>query len=350
MEVYIRLKKKKNVNAFKFLSLLQKIKTLENLKRMGCEENKRIIKKLLELEKNGIVEFDIDSTNSKLKELYRNLNDQRKVSRICKRNAGFWNLVGEEIEWIKRPKDLDYLSIDSPFNSLKTFEREIYFNLINPYLKNIKKNSLILDAGGGIGRFTIELAKMGYRVHLVDFCKTSLKKAIRHALEKKLIERIDFWWEDINNLSVFPDNYFDAVFAIEVICYCANPLKALKELVRVTRKGGLLFISVEGKYGSMLVDPRISLREFESIYYRNKLCIKNDVFVNYYTKEEFKKLIKKARMKVLSIKGCHYVADGIFHEFLSEKNYEKLLKIEKICRKDQRFNRLARAWLGIGEK
>ncbi len=282
-------------------------------------------------------------TKMEIKKLYKYLKNIRKM---CDNNPELSNIVGYERDWQLHSKSLDFLDKGSDYYMIKGLERDIYFDLIGPYLKDLKENSLIADIGGGIGRFAIPLAKMGHKVCLVDACKSNLKVALKHISKERLLKKISFKFANAENLKMFRNNRFDATFAIELICYCTNPEKILKELVRVTKNNGMFFISVEGKYGSLISDNTISVNNFHSIFNDSKLFIKEHLYVKYYTKEEFENLLKKYGIEVLDIMGCQYVTDGIFRRFTSDD--KKLMEIEKICQGDKILKNLGRVWLAIG--
>lgn len=263
---------------------------------------------------------------------------------------GRWNIIGYEKDWKKYPETLDFLDKKSDYYEIKKFEKEVYLEIIKPFLKKIKKNSLILDACGGIGRFAIELAKIGYKVNLVDASKTNIKVARKHILKEKLTDRIDTYTSNIEDLSAFEDEKYDTILAIEAICYCSNPEKALKELLRVLKPNGLIFISVENKYGSILSDTNITSKNFLQVCLKNKLEVKNCLYVQYYTKEMLEKLLNKLGVKILKFISCHYVAEGIFNRFFDYKNKKKLMEIERFCRNDFVLRNLARAWFVVGKK
>lgn len=277
------------------------------------------------------------------------------MDKICREEPGLWNIVAYEKEWKIYPSYLDFLNKDSEMYELKNLEKEIYFELMRPFLNKLPEGSTVLDGGGGIGRFAFDLVKMGYGVHLVDACKTNLGIAQKY-IKKRRIKNLSLHWTRVENLSMFRDNTFDATFAIELICYCTHPEKALKQLVRVTKKNGLIVVSVEGKYGAMLADPHIPVDKISQILNKNLVSIKNYLYVHYYTQESLKRVLENCGIKVLKIFGCHYVPDGIFHRLittdkLGDKNYkEKILKMEKLCREDPVVKNLARAWLSIGRK
>lgn len=81
--------------------------------------------------------------------------------------------------------------------------------------KYLPKNGLILDDGGGPGRYTIGLAKLGYDIVLLDlvdenlkFAKEQIKKAGVDNKIKQIIQG------SITDLSKFSNNTFDAFVSL----------------------------------------------------------------------------------------------------------------------------------------
>ncbi|RLG39789.1 MAG: class I SAM-dependent methyltransferase [Thermoproteota archaeon] len=120
--------------------------------------------------------------------------------------------------------------------------------------KHLPKRGLILDAGGGPGRYTIELAKRGYDLVLLDIspellniARREIKRAVVEENVKQIIEG------SITDLSMFDDETFDAVLCL------GGPLnhilseelreKAAEELVRVAKRGAPIFVSVISRLG-----------------------------------------------------------------------------------------------------
>jgi ubiquinone/menaquinone biosynthesis C-methylase UbiE len=63
--------------------------------------------------------------------------------------------------------------------------------IIREYLPK-DKDIKILDAGGGIGRISIPLAKMDYKVVLLDISRTALNFARKKAEEEEVADKIEF--------------------------------------------------------------------------------------------------------------------------------------------------------------
>ncbi len=111
--------------------------------------------------------------------------------------------------------------------------------------KIVKPGNFILDAGGGTGTTTLKaLRKTGPdgKVVLLDFSENMLDKARVKAAALSLESRIQFCAGDMYNIP-FPDNNFDVVLSTYSTCPLADPLSAVAEMVRVTKKEGLIGIA-----------------------------------------------------------------------------------------------------------
>jgi ubiquinone/menaquinone biosynthesis C-methylase UbiE len=338
-----------------------KILSLVNKKRgisvkgltMDCKrEFAYILKKVAELEKSGIIKLELSCDSLTLR---RSSKTRDAIFQRHKKNPSLCNLIAYEKECNAYPSLFNFLDKGSQIYKLKALEREIYFDLIAPFLNRLKKSATVLDAGGGIGRFAVQLSKMGHRVHLVDYSEQALKMALRNLTREGAVD-FELHWADVTNLSIFSDDTFDATFAIELICYSDNPAKMVRELVRVTRRKGLIIISVEGKYGGLLSDSNVSFDKLLTIFQDDLLYIKNYLYVHYYTPASLRRLLENSGVKIIGIFGSHYVTEGIFHRLidinkLNDKNYKnRVLKIEKLCQRQPVLKNLARAWVAVGTK
>ena len=130
-------------------------------------------------------------------------------------------------------------------------EFTITMHFIHKYLP---KRGLVLDADGGPGRYTIELARKGYDIILVDLVPEMLKtaeKQIKRADVKKRVKQLIEG--SVDDLSAFADETFDAVLCL------GGPLnhmldarrreQAVTELVRVARPDAPVIASVISRIG-----------------------------------------------------------------------------------------------------
>lgn len=221
-----------------------------------------------------------------------------------------------------------------PYHKLE-FDTTLHF-----LKKYLPKKGLILDAGGGPGRYTIELAKSGYDIVLLDLTPKLLgvaKREIKKAGVQNKIKEIKEG--SIDNLSMFENNTFDAVIclggALSHIVNKKQREKAINELARVARKNSPVFVSVIG---------RLAVLVSELIYFPEEMEVKK-VFqkvrdtgdyqggygfapCHFYLPEELKELFERRKIKVLGMCGL----EGLATHHLKEinqlfKQYPKACKI-----------------------
>lgn len=133
-------------------------------------------------------------------------------------------------------------------------EARVSFHMHRRYLEQyVRAGDRVLEAGAGPGRFTIELARLGARITVGDASRVQLElnreKVGEAGCEGSVVGREVL---DIVDLSAFAPEQFDAV-----VCY-GGPLsyvleragEALDELLRVTKRGGHVLLSVMSLAGA----------------------------------------------------------------------------------------------------
>ena len=119
--------------------------------------------------------------------------------------------------------------------------------------RQVRSGDHVLDIGAGPGRFTIELARLGARVTVGDISLAQLelnrRKVQEAGHEAAVIDRVLI---DVVDLSAFATDAFDAV-----VCYGGalsytfdRADQAVGELLRVTRPGGRVLLSVMSLLGT----------------------------------------------------------------------------------------------------
>jgi SAM-dependent methyltransferase len=153
--------------------------------------------------------------------------------------AGFYDRYGDG-EWDRHARSAAH---------------RVAFAVHRAFLRDyVQPGDLVLEAGAGAGRFTVELARLGARIHVGDLSPVQIDLNRQHVDEAGVSESVvGCEVLDICDLAKFEDGTFDAV-----VCY-GGPLsyvreladQALGELVRVTKPGGHVLISVMSTLGTM---------------------------------------------------------------------------------------------------
>ena len=194
--------------------------------------------------------------------------------------------------------------------------RQIEFLVTTYFLKRyLPKRGLVLDAGGGPGRYAIELAKRGYNVVLLDLVPEMLKIAKRrirragvHTKVKQLVQG------SIEDLSVFDEKIFDAVLCL------GGPLghllnikqreKASSELIRVAKGGAPIFVSVISRVGlvkTILIEfpheMKYARHHWETGDYIPGLQGEGFTAAHWFTPEELRALFEGQGVQTLDLAG-----------------------------------------------
>jgi ubiquinone/menaquinone biosynthesis C-methylase UbiE len=108
-------------------------------------------------------------------------------------------------------------------------------------VQKIPANGKVLEIAPGPGYFCIELAKLGnYQITGLDISKSFVEIARKNATEAGL--KIDFR-EGNASAMPFQDNTFDFTFCQAAFKNFSEPVKAIAEMYRVLRPGGISVIS-----------------------------------------------------------------------------------------------------------
>ncbi len=208
----------------------------------------------------------------------------------------------------------------------EVFQEKVYGYVTWEHLKkHIPKdrNSLILDAGGGTGRWAIPLAKMGYNVMLCDISEGMLKQAKKNIDKEKLSEKIALKKEDVTKLS-FPDEMFDFVLCEDGPVSIADSQKVVRELGRVLKKDGKMWACVVGRYPLALVraekssEKALKIIKGEINYVRYKGVDSNRVF----SPKEVQNLFQENDIEVIKMYGNRIVTAVLSKEIQRTMDFD----------------------------
>lgn len=136
-------------------------------------------------------------------------------------------------------------------NPVARFEYENTISTLEDYLPS---RGLVLDAGGGPGRYAIWLAEQGYTVKHFDLSSEQVQLAKEQAEEYDVADRITCEQGDIRNIP-FDDNEFDAVCCLggplSHVMNAAEREQAVDELQRVAKPDAPVFVSVMGRLAAL---------------------------------------------------------------------------------------------------
>jgi S-adenosylmethionine-dependent methyltransferase len=188
--------------------------------------------------------------------------------------------------------------------------------------KYLPKKGLVLDAGGGPGRYTIELASKGYDVVLLDYTLANLRFAKRQIEREELGSRVKGIVEgSIVDLSKFSNNTFDAVICLggplSHVIGEGDRRKAVSELVRVAKRHSPIFISVMGRLAVLVTELKYFQHELQYPFFEKMrdsgdyLGERDFTACHFFLPEELRDSVEKNNeVEVLEMAGLEGIGSG----------------------------------------
>jgi ubiquinone/menaquinone biosynthesis C-methylase UbiE len=125
----------------------------------------------------------------------------------------------------------------------KKTEQQKFLEKLLAKRKVESKKFLIADIACGVGSLSFHLSNINSfkksDFYLVDFNPDAIKLAEANLSKPNFKYFID----SVYSLKTQPSNYFDFVFCWQTLSWLNDPQKALKEIIRITKPGGRIFLS-----------------------------------------------------------------------------------------------------------
>src|SRR5246127_393729 len=133
-------------------------------------------------------------------------------------------------------------------------------------LPHLRAGLSLLDIGSGPGTITVDLAERGAPGPVTAVEVTEAALAVTRAeLERRGCTSARLVTGDIHDLP-FPSGSFDVVHAHQVLQHVADPVAALREMVRVCRSGGVVAVR-DGDYSGFTWYPELpGLDRWQELY------------------------------------------------------------------------------------
>jgi ubiquinone/menaquinone biosynthesis C-methylase UbiE len=133
------------------------------------------------------------------------------------------------------------------------------FTYLLPKFRSLQEsnpNLKLLDIGCGSGTISVSFAKLipDGQVTGIDVNTTILPRA-RAVAETAGVKNVEFLQGSVYEIP-FPDETFDITYCHQVLIHIGNPWDALREMLRVTKRGGIV-AAREGDYETECIWPEL---------------------------------------------------------------------------------------------
>jgi S-adenosylmethionine-dependent methyltransferase len=233
-------------------------------------------------------------------------------------------------------------------NSYRRLERDMTLGTL---VQHVRPGARILDVGGGPGNYLEPLVQRGFDPWLCDLSDANITIARRRATKLRLTDigrRVQ--QADATNLMRYDKGNFDAALALGPFYHLLNDKvrrKALSEIIRVVKPGGIIVLAVLPRLHPL----RYLLREADAGSFKLLAALDWDrllatgrfenagVFTDAYLTDidEFCGVLRRARCRVLDMLSaesfCAFMDVPFCEWATSAKKYTKLLElVEKTAR------------------
>lgn len=131
----------------------------------------------------------------------------------------------------------------------------------------LASDSRLLDVGCGSGGPALRLAeRTGAAVVGIDVLEEGVATATELAQERSLADRASFVRTDAGGPLPFPDQSFDGIVSIDVMCHLPNRREILREWHRVTRPGARILYTDPTIVTGLVTDGELADRSAVGIY------------------------------------------------------------------------------------
>lgn len=208
------------------------------------------------------------------------------------------------------------------------------------FLEGSNGRTRVLDVGCGTGYYLNLISRKGFECLGIDHSENMLRQL------KNIYPALNVRLGDARRLS-FKDDSFDAVISIETLRYFSHQEHLLREIYRVTKPGGRIFITAA---------PLFSLNTygvFNSLCYLLRLKSLVSCYQSFETAGSLQKRLEEAGFKKIKIEsyffGPYFILDKI-NQRLSSYLMRKFEKMDARLEKYRLLDNFSNHLIAVAEK
>ena len=189
--------------------------------------------------------------------------------------------------------------------------------------EHLPAEGVVLDAGGGPGRYALELCRRGYSVTLLDLAERCIELArANFSSEPTAVQARLRAAEigDLRDLSRFADHSFDAALclggAFSHVPVGADQQRTLSELARVGKPGAPIVISVIGYYALLCTiltrfPEDLGRPEKQCLLHGDNVCTGGFPDAHFFRPEELRALAEAEGIQTIETRACEGLSSNL---------------------------------------
>ena len=234
--------------------------------------------------------------------------------------------------------------LDTPEGRLRI---DLAFANLQEFLPQAVRPLQALDLGGGTGATAVRLARLGFRVTLLDSSLPMLDYARRAAQKVGVTERVLLKQADAAELAtLFDSSAFDLIVCHNILEFVDNPRAVLRGAARALRDpSGIISVLVRNQPGEVL-KAAILMGDLAAAE-RNLTAEWGDESlyggrVQLFAAENLKAMLEESSFAVIAERGVRVVSDYLPTKISRNDQYEQIFELERKLGSRPEFAAVAR--------
>jgi S-adenosylmethionine-dependent methyltransferase len=223
---------------------------------------------------------------------------------------------------------------------------ELAWENVRRFLPRDAAKHRALDVGGGTGFASVQLARMGHEVVLLDSSEEMLRIARQQAESCGVTPRISFCHAEAGQLrELFAAEPFDVVVCHNLLEYSENPSTTVRDVAHVLRKDGVLSVVVRNRAGEVLKEvvkagdwklatANLTAETVMDTLYGNRMRL--------FAPSDLHEMLARAGLEVVAEHGVRVFFDYLGLENPTDATYSQVFKLESTLGARPEFFAIAR--------
>ena len=223
---------------------------------------------------------------------------------------------------------------------------ELAWENVRRFLPRDVSKHRAFDVGGGTGFASVQLARMGYEVVLLDSSEQMLRIAREQAGAGDGSTRISFCHAETGQLRErFAAEFFDVVVCHNLLEYSEDPSTTVRDIAHVLRKDGVLSVLVRNRAGEVLKNA-IKSRDWKlAVANLSAETVVDSLYgerVGVFSLEEIRDLLAAAALQIVAEHGVRVFSDYVDLEDLTDAAFSQIFELESALGVRPEFVAIAR--------
>jgi len=209
---------------------------------------------------------------------------------------------------------------------------ELAWENLRRFLPGNTSQRRTLDVGGGTGFASVQLARLGFEVVLLDCSEEMLGIARQQAEASDVAARVSLRCADAGQLTeLFAPGSFDVVVCHNLLEYVEDPSAVVRDIAHVLRKDAVLSLLVRNRAGEVL-RAAIKSGDWElataNLYAKTVVDSLYGESVRVFAPADIHEILSWGGLEIVAEHGVRVCSDYVSAQDMTDEQYRQVFKLE----------------------